>query len=80
MKTSVPATVRRYREILDEEDRFILQTATVIGMTTTGAARYQAVLHAIGPRVVVVEEAAEVFEAHVVATLSAECQHLILIG
>lgn len=70
----------RYKEALDQEDRAILQNATVIGMTTTGAARYQAILHAIGPPIVVVEEAAEVFEAHVVATLSRDCQHLILIG
>lgn len=30
--------------------------------------------------VVIVEEAAEVLEAHVVTALSASCQHLILIG
>ncbi|XP_076435286.1 NFX1-type zinc finger-containing protein 1-like isoform X2 [Babylonia areolata] len=73
-------TARKYREILDQEDRSILEKQTVIGMTTTGAARYQTLLQEIGPRVIVVEEAAEVFEAHVVATLSRECQHLILIG
>lgn len=49
-------------------------------MTTTAAARHQGALQAIGPRIVIVEEAAEVFEAHVVTTLSRECQHLILIG
>jgi len=38
------------------------------------------VLRRIGPRIVVVEEAAEVLEAHVVTTLSGQCQHLILIG
>ena len=30
--------------------------------------------------VVVVEEAAEVLEAHIITSLSASCQHLILIG
>ena len=49
-------------------------------MTTTAAARYQGILHAIAPKIIVVEEAAEVFEAHIIATLSRECQHLILIG
>jgi hypothetical protein len=29
---------------------------------------------------VVVEEAAEVLEAHIITSLSASCQHLILIG
>lgn len=71
---------QKYREVLYQEDRIILQNATIIGMTTTGAARYQSVLQAIGPRVIIVEEAAEVFEAHVVTTLSRDCQHLILIG
>jgi len=42
--------------------------------------RYKNVLRRIGPRIVIVEEAAEVLEAHVVTTLSAQCQHLILIG
>ena len=42
--------------------------------------RYKSVLRHIAPRIVVVEEAAEVLEAHVVTTLSQHCQHLILIG
>nr|XP_034329289.1 NFX1-type zinc finger-containing protein 1-like [Crassostrea gigas] len=70
----------RLREIQMQEDLQIMRLATVIGMTTTGAARYQSVLQDIGPRVVVVEEAAEVLEAHVLTTLSPECEHLILIG
>ncbi|XP_021348896.1 NFX1-type zinc finger-containing protein 1-like [Mizuhopecten yessoensis] len=70
----------QHREILMHEDKGIIRRATVVGMTTTGAAKYQAVLQEIGPRVIVVEEAAEVLEAHVVATLSRHCQHLILIG
>lgn len=44
------------------------------------AGRYKNVLRRIGPRIVIVEEAAEVLEAHVVTTLSGQCQHLILIG
>ncbi|KAI1891040.1 hypothetical protein AGOR_G00159780 [Albula goreensis] len=34
----------------------------------------------IGPRLIIVEEAAEVLEAHTITTLSRSCQHLILIG
>ena len=44
------------------------------------AGRYKNVLRRIRPRVVVVEEAAEVLESHVVTTLSGQCQHLVLIG
>lgn len=74
------ASCDQYREVLMQEDKVIIRRANVVGMTTTGAARYQAVLQEIGPRVIVVEEAAEVLEAHVITTLSRDCQHLILIG
>uniref|UniRef100_A0A3Q3W7K3 RZ-type domain-containing protein n=1 Tax=Mola mola TaxID=94237 RepID=A0A3Q3W7K3_MOLML len=52
----------------------------VIGMTTTGAAKYRKVLQEVKPVVVIIEEAAEVLEAHAITTLSQACQHLILIG
>ena len=75
---------RQYVDMLAEinlsEDKQVLRTATVIGMTTTGAARYQKILSEIKPRIIVVEEAAEVLEGHVITTLSQGCEHLILIG
>lgn len=49
-------------------------------MTTTGAARLQTILQALQCRIVVVEEAAEVLESHIIAALTKHCQHLILIG
>ena len=70
----------RYREALMQEDKEIMRHSAVLGMTTTGAARYQAILQEIKPRIIVVEEAAEVLEAHVITTLSKGCEHLILIG
>ncbi|KAJ7332316.1 hypothetical protein JRQ81_014496 [Phrynocephalus forsythii] len=70
----------RLAELRLQEDLLILRQARVVGMTTTGAARYRQVLQEVAPRVVVVEEAAEVLEAHTVTTLSGACQHLILIG
>ena len=57
-----------------------LKKAKVIGMTTTGAARLQTVLQEVGPEIVIVEEAAEVLEAHIITALSEHCKHLILIG
>ncbi|XP_038069894.1 NFX1-type zinc finger-containing protein 1-like [Patiria miniata] len=68
------------KEIENVEVCRILRDVKVIGMTTTGAAKWQSVLQQVGPRIVVVEEAAEVMEAHVITTLSQHCQHLILIG
>ena len=67
-------------EIRMQEDRSIMQNALIIAMTTTGSARYHRILKDIGPRIVIVEEAAEVFEAHIISSLSKNCEHLILIG
>ena len=71
---------RRLADLRQDEDRYILEKADVVGMTTTGAAKYQHILHNIKPKIVIVEEAAEVLEAHIVSALSAGTQHLILIG
>ena len=71
---------RELAELRQFEDRHILEEADVVGMTTTGAAKYQNILHHIKPKIVIVEEAAEVLEAHIVSALSAGTQHLILIG
>ncbi|KAJ8259276.1 hypothetical protein COCON_G00182880 [Conger conger] len=70
----------RLGEIRLRQDLCVLREARVIGMTTTGAAKYRRTLQEIGPRVIIVEEAAEVLEAHTITTLSRACQHLILIG
>ncbi|KAJ8260466.1 hypothetical protein GJAV_G00182490 [Gymnothorax javanicus] len=70
----------RLAEIRVRQDLCVLKEARVIGMTTTGAAKYRRALQEIQPRLVIVEEAAEVLEAHTITTLSRACQHLILIG
>lgn len=54
--------------------------ALVIGMTTTCAARHQASLQALKVPIVIVEEAAEILESHIIAALTSHCKHLILIG
>uniref|UniRef100_A0A4W3IT70 Zinc finger NFX1-type containing 1 n=1 Tax=Callorhinchus milii TaxID=7868 RepID=A0A4W3IT70_CALMI len=74
------AAADRLAELRLQEDLWVLKEAKVVGMTTTGAAKYRKVLQEVGPRIVVVEEAAEVLEAHLITTLSSACQHLILIG
>ncbi|XP_069507285.1 NFX1-type zinc finger-containing protein 1 [Ambystoma mexicanum] len=70
----------RMAELRRQEDLCILREAKVIGMTTTGAAKYRNILQEVAPRIVIVEEAAEVLEAHTITTLSKACNHLILIG
>ena len=71
---------KRYRDMDQEQDSYALERVHVIGMTTTGAAKYQHILHMVKPKIVIVEEAAEVLESHIVSCLTASTQHLILIG
>ena len=49
-------------------------------MLFQGAARCHSLLQDIQPAITIVEEAAEVLEAHIVTSLTPGCQHLILIG
>eukprot|EP00118_Oscarella_pearsei_P009537 m.55349 g.55349 ORF g.55349 m.55349 type:complete len:614 (+) comp34455_c0_seq6:2613-4454(+) len=58
----------------------ILKQAKVVGMTTTGAAIHQDLLITLQPSVVIVEEASEVLEAQLLATLTPSVKHLIMIG
>jgi len=49
-------------------------------MTTTGRAKNADFLSKVDFPIIIVEEAAEVFEAHIITSLSAKTEHLILIG
>jgi helicase required for RNAi-mediated heterochromatin assembly 1 len=64
---------------LQEHER-ILKTQKIIGMTTTGLSKYRGLLASLGPKVVLIEEAAEVLEAPVSVACLPSLQHLILVG
>ncbi|OBZ70961.1 hypothetical protein A0H81_09027 [Grifola frondosa] len=72
--------LRNHNEGKDEIRRQMLRNVDIIGCTTTGAAKLTALLKGIGPRVMLVEEAGQVLEAHVLGSLVPSIQHLILIG
>jgi hypothetical protein len=72
--------IKNLKTVGDSDDLDILKKAKIVGMTTTGAANLQSVIRALGPKIVIIEEAAEVLEAHVLASLSPETQHIIMIG
>ncbi|GJP50064.1 hypothetical protein CLOM_g9208 [Closterium sp. NIES-68] len=72
--------VRERSELQQVEDLQVLRRAQVVGMTTSGVAKMQRLITALGPRVVIVEEAAEVLEAHILTSLTPQTQHVILIG
>lgn len=67
-------------ELDEEESLGCLREAAVVGLTTTGAAKYQSLVRQLGCKVLVMEEAAEVLEAHVLAALNSSTQQLLLIG
>lgn len=58
----------------------LLQSADVVGLTTTGCAMHQGLLRSLRPRVLVVEEAAEVLESQLLACMTDSLQQIILIG
>ncbi len=78
---------RQYNERLaqvdalySEKDRYMIQSKRIIGCTTTAAAKYVQTIHSISPGVVLVEEAGEILESHVLTALGQETGQLILIG
>jgi uncharacterized protein (DUF2249 family) len=68
------------KEVEQTEEMFILKNFDVIGMTTTGAAKHKTVLREIKPAIMIVEEAAEVLESHLVSNLTEGCDQLVMIG
>ncbi|KAJ5165421.1 uncharacterized protein N7500_007251 [Penicillium coprophilum] len=63
-----------------ERDYCVLQEARVIGMTSTGLSKYRGLVSSLNPRVILIEEAAEVLEAPVAVSCLPSLQHLILVG
>jgi hypothetical protein len=67
--------------IFSERDGSIIKTKRIIACTTNGAAKYSAAIQAAAsPGVVLVEEAGEILEAHILTSLGAHTQQLIMIG
>ena len=58
----------------------VLQQKRIIACTTTGAAIYAEAIKALGPKSLLVEEAGEILESHVLTALSHNVDQIILIG
>lgn len=65
---------------MKDVDLRCLNQADVIGVTTTGLARNNALLQRLRSKVLLCEEAGEVLEAHSITALLPSVQHAILIG
>lgn len=64
----------------EEKHVDILRSKRIIGCTTTGAAKYKEVIQGASPDVLLVEEAGEILESHVITALGANAKQMILIG
>ena len=81
-RLSIPLNMFFQTKQLDRQYRClqILKRARVVGMTTTGAAIHQELLNKLEAPIMFVEEAAEVLESNLLATLTPHVKHLVLIG
>lgn len=64
----------------NESSIAVLKQKRIIGCTTTGAAKFTEDIRAASPGVLLVEEAGEILESHVITALGRETAHMILIG
>jgi replication-associated recombination protein RarA len=67
-------------EARDQRNSEIIKQKRIIGCTTTAAAKYVKELTAAAPGIVIVEEAGEILESHILTALSPKTEHLVLIG
>jgi AAA domain len=70
----------RLDEALSERNTSILKEKRIIGCTTTAAAKYARDIRSASPGVVLVEEAGEILESHVLTAMSSQTKRLALIG
>lgn len=73
-------TVKQLKTGRWERDFCFLKQTRIIGLTTTGLSKYRPLLSALQPKIVVIEEAAEVLEAPVAVACMESVEHLILVG
>ncbi|KAL2131440.1 hypothetical protein VTI74DRAFT_5109 [Chaetomium olivicolor] len=63
-----------------EADAQILAGKKIIGCTTTGAAKYHHLIRSAGTDVILIEEAGEIPESHVLTALTSKVTQVVLIG
>ncbi len=74
------SSAKECMEVKEDINHATIAEAHIVGMTTTGAAKHNYLLKKLHPKIVIVEEAAEVMESHIITALCSSVQQLILIG
>ena len=68
------------QDVFRQHEHDLVSLARVVMCTTTGASKYHELLKGAGCKVLLVEEAGEILEPHVLASLYDGCESLIMIG
>ncbi|KAK4899868.1 hypothetical protein LTR49_027565 [Elasticomyces elasticus] len=68
------------REAWAQKDSQIIRSKRIVACTTTAAAKYTKHLRNAAPGIIVVEEAGEILESHVLTAMTPKTKQLILIG
>ena len=72
--------IEKLTMVREDVDLRTLETADVIGVTTTGLARRISLLQHVRCKVVICEEAGEVLEPHIISAMLPSVEHFIQIG
>lgn len=72
--------VMKVNEMFSEKDRKTIEEKRIIGCTTTAAAKYVQYIQSARPEVLLVEEAGEILESHILTAMGPHTEQLILIG
>jgi hypothetical protein len=68
------------RDAWDQKNSRIIQNKRIIACTTTAAAKYTKQLSGAAPGIIIVEEAGEILESHVLTAMTPGTKQLVLIG
>ncbi|KAJ8132326.1 hypothetical protein O1611_g1297 [Lasiodiplodia mahajangana] len=77
---SYNGALEQIASVYAERELTVLRSKRIVACTTTAAAKYVQMLNSERPGVVLVEEAGEILESHVLTALGPETKQLILIG
>ena len=77
---SYDRTESTLRDAWNQRTTRILKSKRIIACTTTAAAMYAKLLHSASPGIIIVEEAGEILESHVLTAMTPNTKQLVLIG
>lgn len=73
------AVSKNLSNLRQDGQRLVMNSARIVGATTTGAAKYSDLMQSYDADVVIIEEAAEILEAHTLSSIF-QAKQLVLIG